>query len=174
MKGLAMNLGDIIKEYLENHTVNQFIEDSGLSKAYTYNLINNRNNQGNAPVPTIDTINKVAKGVHSDFDTVFSKLDHDIVVSTSGYPLQKQQAFSTRYGEKKELRSKILRSTQTKLFNIFLENNQVSISINSELSPYIALLENPKVKDLVAASFDCTDAQIDAAINILETFKKGV
>ena len=37
-----MTLGDIIKEYLETHTVSEFVEDSGISKAYTYNLINNR------------------------------------------------------------------------------------------------------------------------------------
>ena len=38
-----MTLGEIIKEYAEEHSMTQFIKDSGLSKAYVYMLINNKN-----------------------------------------------------------------------------------------------------------------------------------
>ena len=39
-----MKLGEIIKEYAEEHSISSFINDSGLSKAYVYMLINNKNN----------------------------------------------------------------------------------------------------------------------------------
>lgn len=33
-----MKLGEIIKEYAEEHSISSFINDSGLSKAYVYML----------------------------------------------------------------------------------------------------------------------------------------
>ena len=75
-----MTLGAIIKEYTEEHSMTQFIKDSGLSKAYVYMLINNKNNKGEPIVPSIETIKKVADGMHADFDEVFNKLDYDFMV----------------------------------------------------------------------------------------------
>ena len=78
-----MTLGELIKEYTKEHSMAQFINDSTLSKAYVYMLINNKNNTGEAIVPSIETIKKAAKGMHSDFDSVFNKLDYDFVVSAN-------------------------------------------------------------------------------------------
>lgn len=79
-----MKLGEIIKEYAEEHSISSFINDSGLSKAYVYMLINNKNNKGEPIVPSIETIKKVAAGVHSTFEDVFNKLDYDFVVKVEG------------------------------------------------------------------------------------------
>lgn len=77
-----MTLGDIIREYTATHPMTQFLKDSGLSKAYAYMLINNKNNTGAPIVPSVETIKKVAKGVHRDFNDVFTELDPDMSVST--------------------------------------------------------------------------------------------
>lgn len=77
-----MTLGDIIRAYTAEHSMSQFLKDSGLSKAYTYMLINNKNNSGAPIVPSVETIKKVAKGVHRDFNDVFAELDPDMSVST--------------------------------------------------------------------------------------------
>lgn len=77
-----MTLGDFIKEYVKDHTMTEFIKDSGLSKAYVYMLVNNKNNNGEPIVPSIDTIKKVAKGIHKSFDELLFALDPDLVVST--------------------------------------------------------------------------------------------
>ena len=75
-----MTLGEIIKEYAEEHSMTQFIKDSGLSKAYVYMLINNKNKNGEPIEPSIETIKKVATGVHSTFDAVFNRLDYGFEV----------------------------------------------------------------------------------------------
>ena len=77
-----MTLGDMIREYTEDHSMSQFLKDSGLSKAYAYMLINNKNNNGTPIVPSIETIKKVARGVHRDFNDVFAELDPDMRVTT--------------------------------------------------------------------------------------------
>ena len=79
-----MKLGEIIKEYAMDHSISSFINDSGLSKAYVYMLINDKNNKGEPIVPSIETIKKVAAGVHSTFEDVFNKLDYDFVVKVEG------------------------------------------------------------------------------------------
>lgn len=77
-----MTLGEIIKEYSQDHSMSQFIKDSGLSKAYTYMLINNKNNNGAPIVPSIETVKKVSKGIHRSFNDVLLMLDPDLKVST--------------------------------------------------------------------------------------------
>ena len=77
-----MTLGEIIREYASEHSMSQFIRDSELSKAYTYMLINNKNNNGSPIVPSIETIRKVSKGVHKSFNEVLLMLDPDLTVST--------------------------------------------------------------------------------------------
>ena len=79
-----MTLGEIIKDYVEEHSISGFIKDSGLSKAYVYMLINNRNNKGEPIVPSIETIKKVADGTHTSFEEVFNKLDYDFIVKVEG------------------------------------------------------------------------------------------
>ena len=77
-----MTLGDMMREYTADHTMTRFLKESGLSKAYAYMLINNKNNNGAPIVPSIETIKKVAKGIHKDFNDVFSALDPDMQVTT--------------------------------------------------------------------------------------------
>ncbi|WP_034452501.1 hypothetical protein [Butyrivibrio sp. AE2032] len=153
-----MTLGDIIKEYLEEHTVNEFIRDSGISKAYTYNLINNKGTNGAAPTPTIETINKVAKGVHSDFDTVFSKLDPDIVLSTSN------AAHRTTEDTRKHV------STLYQ-FTVKNEDGTIRIVLRPPYNKYLPLLSDKNMRLLLAAAKDCNENQIQLAINMLNTFK---
>lgn len=154
-----MTLGDIIKEYLEEHTVNEFLKDSGISKAYTYNLINNKGTNGAAPTPTIDTINKVAKGVHSDFDTVFAKLDPDIVVSTKATTSveveEKPKHVSTFYH-----------------FAVKNEDGSIRVTLKPPFNKYVPMLADKNMRSLLAAAEDCDNEQIQLAINMLNTFKK--
>lgn len=77
-----MTLGDLIKNYLEQegNTMTDFSKESGLSRAYAYMLLKNKNNSGGQIVPSLETIKKVSKGIHTPFDAVISMLDRDIIV----------------------------------------------------------------------------------------------
>lgn len=75
-----MTLGEIIQEYTADHSKRQFLKDSGLSKAYMYMLINNRNNKGKPINPTMEMVRKVANGVHLPPETIVEKLDKDTVI----------------------------------------------------------------------------------------------
>lgn len=82
--GEKMTLGQIIKQYREEHGMSQdaIAKRSGLSKAYISILERNINPaSGEAPGLTPKTINQIAKAINSDFDTVFSELDDDIKIS---------------------------------------------------------------------------------------------
>lgn len=76
-----MTLGDIIREYLETNTMTDFSRESGISRAYAYMLIKNKNNSGGKIVPSWETIQQVAKGVHLPVDDVVAKLDKDYIVT---------------------------------------------------------------------------------------------
>lgn len=75
-----MTLGDIISAYTQTHSMKDFILESGLSKSYVYMLIRNKNKNGLPITPSLDTVKKVAAGMHTSFDNVFEQLDDDIVV----------------------------------------------------------------------------------------------
>ena len=76
-----MTLGDIIREYLQTNKMTDFSRESGLSRAYAYMLMRNKNNDGAPIVPSIETIKKVAKGVHIPFDDVIDMLDDNTEVA---------------------------------------------------------------------------------------------
>lgn len=79
-----MTLGDMIKNYRAEHRLSQdaIASRTGLSKAYISILERNINpSTGRPPEPTIKTIGLVAKAIGSDFDSVVSNLDPDIVIS---------------------------------------------------------------------------------------------
>lgn len=154
-----MTLGDIIKEYLEDHTVNEFLRDSGISKAYTYNLINNKGTSGSAPTPTVDTINKVARGVHSDFDTIFHMLDPDVILSTKP---SRPNAPTAEAGEFKRMTSHYNYSERA--------DGSIVISVREPYKWALSMSETNK--RLVEAAKGCTDQQIQVAIDMLNTFKK--
>ena len=75
-----MTLGDIIKIYVVDHSMNDFLKNSGLSKAYTYLLIKGKNHVGSDIKPSLDTIKRVAAGVEKPFDEVFNSLDMDMEI----------------------------------------------------------------------------------------------
>lgn len=155
-----MTLGDIIKEYLEDHTVNEFLNDSGISKAYTYNLINNKGTNGAAPTPTIDTINKVALGVHSDFNTIFAKLDPDITVSTSNN--SKIQPVAPKASV-----------ANTNNYHIVERiDGSVQIYPKESLKKYVKFITDPKYQKLIDAAMGCSDEQIQMITKMLNEFKK--
>lgn len=80
-----MTLGDLISNYLAaGNTMTDFSRESGLSRAYAYLLIKNRNNDGGKITPSIKTVKKVAKGVHIPFDTVIQMLDEDMMIQVNG------------------------------------------------------------------------------------------
>lgn len=82
-----MTLGDIIREYLKEGTVTDFARESGLSRAYTYLLLKNKSNSGGGGItPSVDTVKKVAKGVHLTFDEVISMLDENTMVRINEPP----------------------------------------------------------------------------------------
>ena len=78
-----MTLGDMIREYLANNSMADFSRESGLSRAYAYMLIKNKNNNGGKIVPTIETVRKVAKGIHVPFDDVIARLDDNITLTVN-------------------------------------------------------------------------------------------
>lgn len=75
-----MTLGEMIKEYLRDNTMTDFSKESGISRAYAYMLIKNKNNDGGEIVPSIETVKKVARGIHMPFDEVIARLDENITV----------------------------------------------------------------------------------------------
>lgn len=75
-----MTLGEMIKDYVAENSMAAFVKDSGISRAYAYILIANKNHGGSTIVPTIEMIKKVSNGIHKDFDEVFNSLDYDFVV----------------------------------------------------------------------------------------------
>lgn len=79
-----MTLGEMIKEYVDKNSMKAFVKDAKISRAYAYILIAGKNPNGSQVVPTIETIKKVSKGLHKDFDEVFNQLDYDFVVRISG------------------------------------------------------------------------------------------
>lgn len=86
-----MQIGEIIKKYGEENSMTQFINDSGLSRTYVYNLIKNENRLGTQISPSITTIERVAKGMHCDFADVFNALDFGYVVKESNVGRPKKE-----------------------------------------------------------------------------------
>ena len=80
-------LGEIIKAYREEHhlSMDEFARASGMSKTYVWMLEKNKNtNGGKEVVPTVEYIQKAAKGMFMDFNTLFemvkgtAKVDTDV------------------------------------------------------------------------------------------------
>ena len=86
-----MKLSEVLKKYREEHhiTMEKLAQDSGMSKSYISMLENERNPKtGNPIVPSIDTLKKLAKGMHTDIDSLIKILDDipvDISTTSSQY-----------------------------------------------------------------------------------------
>lgn len=79
-----MTLGQIIKAYREENrmSMDDFSKASGISKAYISQLEKNLNPKTRqAPVPTIEYIQKAANGMFMSFDELFSQLGDNLKVS---------------------------------------------------------------------------------------------
>lgn len=83
-------LGDIIKEYRQEHLVSMdvFADRSGLSKSYISMLERNKDGRGNPIAPTIETIEKVAKGMNRSLTDVITSLDPDQKIIINTKPVQ--------------------------------------------------------------------------------------
>ncbi len=82
-----MTLGDIIKEYRMTHNVSQDViaERSELSKAYISVLERNINPRTHMPpVPSLRTINAVARAINCDFGDIYQRLDDNLKASVDG------------------------------------------------------------------------------------------
>ncbi|MBQ0111640.1 MAG: helix-turn-helix domain-containing protein [Bacteroidales bacterium] len=80
-----MTLGQIIKAYREENkmSMDDFSKSSGLSKAYISQLEKNLNPKtGEPPIPSIETIKKVANGMFMKFDELFEQISNDTKVTT--------------------------------------------------------------------------------------------
>ncbi len=77
-------LGEIIKNFRESKnpkiSMDTFSDLSGLSKSYISMLERNKDPRGNPIIPTIETIDKVAKAMEASFDDIFKQLDRDTLV----------------------------------------------------------------------------------------------
>ena len=81
-----MTLGDVIKSYRnENKVSMEYVANlCGITKGYVAMLEKNINSKTGRPVkPTIETIVKVCKGLHLDFNSVFDSLDDDYEINIS-------------------------------------------------------------------------------------------
>ncbi len=79
-----MTLGDLIKEYREQHNISmdEFSKVSNLSKGYISMLENNTNPRSNKPIaPTLPTIKKISMAMNADVDSVLKLLDSDQEIS---------------------------------------------------------------------------------------------
>ncbi len=82
-----MTLGNIIKEYRKAHGVSQDViaSRSKLSKAYISVLERNINPQTEMPpVPSLKTINAVARALNCDFGDIYKRLDNDLKAKIDG------------------------------------------------------------------------------------------
>lgn len=83
-------LGDIIKKYRLSQnpelSIRKFAEKCNLSYSYISMLEKNKDPRGNAIIPTIATINKVAIAMDMDFDTLFNQLDSNYLIKVNATP----------------------------------------------------------------------------------------
>lgn len=79
-----MTLGEIIYAYRREHKLSMmdFARASGLSKTYIWMLEKNYNpSSGKEVTPTIESIQKAAKGMFMTFDQLFEKIGDDVMVT---------------------------------------------------------------------------------------------
>lgn len=99
-----MTLGDIIIEYRNNHdmSMREFARKCNLSNSYVSMLERGFDGRGNPTVPSIETINSVAKGCDSTFDEVFNKLDYDYVVCVNPTYSDEEKTIIEKYRDSDE------------------------------------------------------------------------
>lgn len=79
-----MTLGSIVKQYREEHnmSMDEFSKRCTLSKGYISMIENNINPRNNKPIaPTLPSINKLAKGMGIELDSLLKLIDGEQLVS---------------------------------------------------------------------------------------------
>lgn len=79
-----MTLGEFIKEYRTGHkySMDEFAKRINMSKAYISILERNFNpSTGKAPVPSLETVRRVALATGTDFNELIAMLDGDQQIS---------------------------------------------------------------------------------------------
>jgi len=77
-----MKLGEIIKNYRTENDISmrEFAKMADMSNAYVSMLEKGVDGRGKKIVPSIETINKVARACNMTFDALFNQLDGDFPV----------------------------------------------------------------------------------------------
>jgi transcriptional regulator with XRE-family HTH domain len=77
-----MKLGEIIKNYRTENDISmrEFAKKADMSNAYVSMLEKGVDGRGKKIVPSIETINKVARACNMTFDALFNQLDGDFPV----------------------------------------------------------------------------------------------
>lgn len=111
-----MTLGDVVKQYREknNMSMDEFSKRCSLSKGYISMIENNINPRNNKPIaPTLPSINKIAKGMNLDLDTLLKLIDGDQLVTLDQSTTTNKDTSLTKKDEKDI--EKILESTKEQL-----------------------------------------------------------
>ena len=77
-----MTLGKIVEEYLNLHNMSQrsFAKKCGMSSGYISMIVNGINPRSNTPiVPTLKSLNGIARGMNISIDELLSKMDDSVV-----------------------------------------------------------------------------------------------
>ncbi len=91
-----MKIGEYIRQYRLEHGISmqRFAEMCDLSRAYIYILESGKNpSTGRAPVPTIDTLKRIAEVTNTTLDALLQTLDSDdgVIVNAHSNPLSMQR-----------------------------------------------------------------------------------
>lgn len=77
-----MTLGKIVEKYLREHGISQrsFAKKCGMSSGYISMIVNGINPRSNTPiVPTLKSLNGIAKGMNVSLDDLLSQMDDSVV-----------------------------------------------------------------------------------------------
>lgn len=119
-----MTLGDVIKSYRnENKVSMEYVANlCGITKGYVAMLEKNINSKTGRPVkPTIETIVKVCKGLHLDFNSVFDSLDDDYEINISSSSSPSPELELTEQDEKLIASFRRLNDSQQAKFLAYLD-----------------------------------------------------
>ena len=91
-----MKIGEYIRQYRLEHGISMqhFADMCDLSRAYIYILESGKNpSTGRAPIPTIDTLKKIAEVTNISLDSLLQALDSDdtVIVNAHSNPLSMQR-----------------------------------------------------------------------------------
>lgn len=94
-----MTLGEIIINYRNEHGISmrEFARKCGLSNSYVSMLERGFDGRGKPIVPSIETIDAVAKGCGDSFENIFNKLDHNQSLTINNDYTEEEKSFIIEY-----------------------------------------------------------------------------